>query len=414
MVKEDFLKIVRSKAKEPLTEQEVNFYSSTWEATEAALQEEKAERNKKIGDIEKLLGSVPEGETLASVVRSLGSKVDDLEAKAKRGLSSGDKFKLRQMLDDKKDEIIRARGTNNAWALEFRAVRGAAAKMTTSTIVTGAAAHNNPNYFDDTELVVIKYPANFIIDAIGGRQVAKVPQSWNWKEQADESTTLAGVTAESGEKKLIDKAFVWKSSTRKKYTGRIEFTSEAEMDFDQLFLDIVNMFEQNVIRLWNDGVQADILAWANSYTTTSLDDFFVAPGVAEVIAAGKLQVSDNNYDADIVMLNPADAAKAMIHQNNDGDITYIPEAVAFSGLTPFISNKITAGTILVGTTGIIQEQHTNFILRRGVYGDQLIDNEETIIGEVYSNLKLTTRSKVGWVKLSVPTVLESLTKVTEA
>lgn len=411
MKKEDFLKVIRSNAKQALTEQEEAYFGSIGQAVENAFTAEAVERGRALENITNLLGTFDEGQTAASIIRSLAQKVDDIEKKSQRNLSVDDRFKLRQLMEDKKDEITRARGTNQSWALEFRAIRAASAKMTTSTLVTGATAHNNPNYFDDTELVVIKYPANFIIDAIGGRQVAKVPQTWNWKEQADESTSSMGVTAEGVEKKLTDKSFVWRSSTRKKYTGRIEFTAELEMDFDQLFLEVVAMFEQQVLKVWNEGVQADLLAWADSYTSTALDGFFVAPGVAQVIAAGKQLVSDNNYDADIVMINPVDAAKAMIHQNTDGDITYIPEAVAFSGLTPFVSNKITAGTILVGTTGIVQEQHTALIMRRGVYGDQLIDNEETIIGEVYSNLKLPTRSKVGWVELNVDTVIEALKKV---
>jgi hypothetical protein len=282
--------------------------------------------------------------------------------------------------------------------------------MTTSTLVTGASAINNPNFLEDMELVVIRYPANFIIDAIGGRQVAKVPNQWGWKEQADESVNEIGAVVEGGEKKLTDKSFAWKYSTRKKYAGRIEFSNELEMDFDQLFLEVVDMFEMQVIRAWNTGVQTDILAWSPVYTATGLDDFYVAPGVAQVIEAGKVQISDNNYIADMVMINPVDAAKAMIHQNNDGDITYVPEALAFAGLTPFITNNIPAGTIQVGTSGIINEQHSAFIMRRGVYGDQLIDNEETIIGEVFSNLKLPTRSKVGWVKLDVATVIDSITK----
>lgn len=410
MKKEQFLEIVKRSAKKDLSAEELSFLGSIGEAVEGAFQADTVTRKKEIDDVLKQIGTFDEGETAASVIRALAKKIDDVEAKAKRGFSNEEKFKLRSMMEEKKDEILRAKGTNNAWAIEFKAMRAASAKMTTSTLVTGASAINNPNFFEDMELVVIKYPANFIIDAIGGRQVGKVPQTWGWKEQADESTSELGATLEGGEKKLTDKSFTWKYSTRKKYAGRIEFSAELEMDFDQLFIEVVNMFEQQVIRSWNDGIQTDLLAWCPSYSSTGLDDFFLNPGVAQVIAAGKQQVSDNNYDADIVMINPVDAAKAMIHQNADGDITYIPEAVAFSGLNPFVSNKIPAGTIIVGTTGIVQEQHSSFILRRGVYGDQLIDNEETIIGEVFTNLKLTTRSKVGWVKLDVATVLDSLTK----
>ncbi|WP_372934095.1 hypothetical protein [Mariniphaga sediminis] len=410
MKKEDFLKIVRSNSKKDLSEQEVSFLGSMGEAIEQAFQADSVTRKKDIENLTGMLGSFDEGETVSGVIRSLAQKVDEMEQKAKRGLSANDKFKLRQMLDDKKDEIKAARNTNSAWAIEFRAVRAASAAMTTSTVVTGASAINNPNFFEDMELVVIKYPANFIIDAIGGRQVAKVPNQWGWKEQADESDGDAAAVLEGGTKPLTDKSFVWKYATRKKYAGRIEFSMEMEMDFDQLFLEIVNMFEQQVIRAWNTGVQTDLMAWVPSYTSTELDGYYVQPNVAQVIEAGKLHVSDNNYDADIVLINPADAAKAMIHQNADGDVSYLPSNVAFGGLTPFVSNKVPAGTIVVGTTGIVQEQHSSFILRRGVYGDQLISNEETIIGEVFSNLKLPTRSKVGWVKMDVDTVLAALKK----
>lgn len=405
------MKIVRGCMKAEPTDQEVSFFGAIGEGIERAWVADSVTRKNEIETLSMMIGSVEQGKSIAEVVRGLAAEVDRLEKKTQRSMTGDDRARLRSMLEDKKSEITAARNSNSNWAIEFRAVRAASAKMTTSTLVTGASALNNPNFFDDTELVVIRYPQNFIIDAIGGRQVSKVPQTWGWKEQADESTSTLGVTSEGAEKKLTDKSFTWKYSTRKKYAGRIEFTMELEMDFDQLFLEVVNMFEEQVIRSWNAGVQTDILAWTPSYTTTGLDGFFANPSVAQVIQAGKLHVANNYYDADMVFINPVDAAKAMIHQNADGDIVYIPEAIAMSGLTPFVSSNIPAGTIVVGTTGIIQEQHSSFILRRGVYGDQLIDNEETIIGEIFSNLKLTTRSKNGWVKMDVDTVLDGLTKV---
>ena len=58
----------------------------------------------------------------------------------------------------KADEIKAARGTNNAWAIEFRAKRAASALMTTGTVLTGATAFNNTNVVDDLEVLVIQYP----------------------------------------------------------------------------------------------------------------------------------------------------------------------------------------------------------------------------------------------------------------
>lgn len=410
MKKEQFLQIVRSKTKNALTPEEEAMFSAIGEGIETALNAEGVERAKQLTAISQALGTVDNGESLAGIVRNLADQVQKIEDRSKRGLSASDKLNLRKQLEEKRDEIKAARNSNNVWAIEFRATR-AAALMTTGTVLSGATAFNNMNVTEDLEVVVIQYPKNFIIDAIRGRQVSNVPQSHRWKEETTDGGGVVTAVSEGAVKPLIDKKFVWKYSERKKYAGRIEFTMELEMDMEQLLLQVVDMFEQQVIRAWNAGVQAEIIAWAPAYTATGLDGFFKAPGLAQVIEAGKLHVSNNNYMADMVMLNPVDAAKAMIHQNADGDIVYLPEAVAFGGLTPFVTNNITAGTVIVGTSNIVKEQHSNFIVRRGVHGDQFIENEETIVGEVFSNLSLPTVSQNSWVKLDVPTVLAALTVV---
>src|SRR5574344_269519 len=105
-----------------------------------------------------------------------------------------------------------------------------------------------------------------------------------------------------------------------------------EMDFDQLFLEVVLMFENQVIRKWNAGVQADILAWAPAYTTPGLDGFFISPGIMQVIQAGKLHVSNKLYNPDMVFINPTDAIKATTMQNVKGDKTFIPASEVFAGL----------------------------------------------------------------------------------
>ena len=414
MKKTDFLEAIKRSMKKDASEQDLSFLNAIADGLESAMEKDDIARKKQIDDIANLLGSFDEGQSAAAVIRSIAERVQQIEDKAKRGLSQGDKETLRRKLEEKKDEIIRARSdksNNSVWALEFKASRAASAMMTTGTVLTGAQAVNSMNVFDDTEITVIRYPRNFVMDAISATQVSKVPNPWRWKEQLADNTGLPAETTEGNAKPLTDSVFSWKYADRKKYAGRIEFTEELAIDFEQLLVEIIDMFETKVIREWNKGVQADIVAWAPAYTSTGFDGYFIAPGVAEVIAAGKLHVSNTNYDADQVWLNPVDAAKAMIHQTTSGEITYLPEAIAFSGLTPFISNFVPAGTILVGQSNIIREQHGSFIVRRGMYGNQFIENEETIVGEIFSNLKLSTEAKKGWVKMTVATVLTALTKV---
>jgi hypothetical protein len=412
MKKEQFLEMVQRSAKKPLTPEELSFMGTIGEAVESAFQADSVTRSKELADAVKQLGTFEEGKTAADIIRTLATDVDNLEKKIKREFTADDKYKLRAMLEAKKDEIIRAKDSkdpNTYWELEFKAKRGASALMTNTTLISGATANNNGNVFDDLDVAIIQYPKNFIVDAIGGRQVAKVPAIWRWKEQTTESTNAVAAVTEGNTKPLTDEIFIWNQSARAKYAGRIEFTEELAMDFDQLLLQIIDMFEQKVIRAWNAAVQVLLVAYATDYTTTELDATFHSPGIAALILAGKLWVENNNYEPDILLIRPGDAALARIAQNINGDIQYLPDAVAFQGLTPFISTDIPSGKIYVGCSSTVGEQHSAFILRRGVYGNQFILNEETIVGEVYSVTKMPTISAGSWVELDTTTVKASLT-----
>lgn len=412
MKKEQFLDIVKRSMKKDPTPEELTFLGTIGEAIESAFQADTVARNTQLAEAVKQLGTFEEGKTAADIIRTLAKSVDNLEKKVKREFTADEKFKLRAMLEAKKDEIIRARDSkdpNVYWELEFKAKRGASALMTNPLLITGATANNNANVFEDLDVAIIQYPKNFIVDAIGGRQVAKVPAVWRWKEQTTESTNAVAATGEGVTKPLTDELFIWNQTSRAKYAGRIEFTEELAMDFDQLLLQIIDMFERKVLRAWNAAVQVLLVAYATDYTTTELDATFVSPGIAALILAGKLWVENNNYEPDILLIRPGDAALARIAQNSIGDIQYLPDAVAFQGLTPFISTDIPSGKIYVGCSATVGEQHSAFILRRGIYGNQFILNEETIVGEVYSVTKMPTASAGSWVELDTTTVKASLT-----
>ncbi len=410
MKKENFLQIVRSKAKTALTPEEEAMFGSIGEAVEQAFASESIERNKKIDAIVTQLGTVDEGQSLSDIIRTLSTKIDEVEQKAKRTLSEDDKYLLKRALKAKETEIMAARRGSNPWSLEFKAKRAASALMTTSTVMTGAVAYQTDNIFDDMEIVVIKYPKNFILDAVSSRNVQNIEAVWRWKEQITAGVGVPTVVTEGSVKPLVDKKFTWKYAERAKYAGRIEYSEELQMDYDALMIDIINMFEQDVIRAWQNAVLAAVIAYAPAYTTTALDGQIVKPTVYSVIGAGKLHVENNDYEPDVVIMNPGDAAEAIYLQDNNGNQQFIPSDLQFGGLQPFVSNGVDVGTILVGTKNTIQERHSNYILRSGQYGDQLIENEYTIIGEVFSKLKLPTLSQYSWVKLDVATVKGLLLK----
>lgn len=412
MKKEAFLQIVRSKAKTALSPEEEAMFGSIGEAVEQAFTADTVERKKQIDAITKQLGTFDEGESVATVIRNLATKVDAVEAASQRKLSNSDKYILRKALESKKDEMLAIMRKESVapWGLEFKAKRAASAMMTTSTVLTGASAINTDNVFEDMDVTVIRYPVNFIGDAINSRLVSKVPESIKWKEEVTAGDGVVGVVNEGAQKTLQDFKFEWKYAYRKKYAGRIEMTEETDIDFEQLVLDIIDMFESKVLRAYNDGLLADILAWAPAYAGTALDLTIVKPTVMNVVNAGKLQLQANEYNADILIINPSDYAETQNMQNVNGDPIFIPDNVLFPGLRLFVTNKIAAGTALLGEGGIVKEQHSNYILRQGVYGNQFIENEKTIVGEIFSVMKLPTESKKGWVKLVIGTVKEALLK----
>ena len=57
-----------------------------------------------------------------------------------------------------------------------------------------------------------------------------------------------------------------------------------------------------------------------------------------------------------------------------------------------------------------REQHGDFILRTGQYNAQLIENEYTAIGEVFSILQIAERDLVGWLALDLDAVKTALLK----
>ena len=411
MKKEKFLEICRSKATKALTPEEENLFLAMGEGIEKALELDTVERNKSLTAITTQLGTFDEGESVSAIIRGLATKLDEVEAKTKRTLNEREKNSLRAVLEANKDVIRNSRRKDApAWEIEFKAKRAASALMTTSTLLTGAVAINNPNELDDLAVTFIQYPKDFILDAINSRQVSKVPASRKWKEQVVANAGVIAAVSEGAEKPLVDYKFEYKYSYRVKYAGRIEMTEEDEIDMEQLMMEIISMFERDVLKAWQAGVLAAIIAWVPSYTATALDGTIVKPTVYSVIGALKLQAQLANYEPNVVLVNPSDAAEAIYLQDANGAQQFIPDSLQFGGLRPFVSNLVPVGNIYVGTSSIVEEQHGSFILRRGTYGNQFIENEFTIVGEVFSNLKLPTESKKGWVKGSIATVKAALLK----
>jgi len=102
----------------------------------------------------------------------------------------------------------------------------------------------------------------------------------------------------------------------------------------------------------------------------------------------------------------------LFSQDAEGNLKLAPyintTAGTINGMRLIQSNTIEQGFAYVGESRLYNEIHSNFIMRTGQYGNQLIENEYTAIGEVFSILSIAERDLVGWVELDLEAVKDAL------
>ena len=289
----------------------------------------------------------------------------------------------------------------------------AAMHMTNNGTVSNVSGLNFPasTFEVDNDIFMIKVPENFILRVIRNSQRAKVPQTVIKTQQVPSEGAVA-VVAEGAVKPLLQYKFQRTSTSRKKYAGRIEWTEEFEMDFEALLDAIVDMFERDVITAWQDDLINIITTNATAYVSSSLDGTLVSPDNGLAIVAAAQKVKALGYTPNFVLMNPVDIDAAVYTQDADGNFQLKPYIDAsgnrIAGITVIPSLKIDEGTALVGDFSIYKEIHSAFIMRRGQYGDQFIENEYTLVGEVFSVLNAAPASYTGIININLATVKAAL------
>lgn len=347
---------------------------------------------------------------IATQIRNLAEALERTEKSQIRKMDDKEKFQLRKLIEDNATNIRSAIKNGTELELEFRA----AAKFTAATAVandTGVLLPLNENYEFEEGVVRLRYPANFVLESISNRMVSKVPQQIIKNEQATQEGAVA-VVAEGGTKPLISDTFLRTLTVRKKYAGHIEWTEEFEMDNERLFNDILDMFEKQVLRAWNAGLLADIVANGTAYTTSVLDDTLVVPDNALACIAAQSVINGMNFNADTVYMHPSDLVSTAFTQDVDGNFRIKPYLMdgKINGMNVYANNGVTLGTAVVMDSSIYKEQHGGFILRFGTYDDQFIKNEKSAIGEVFSILTVAKNQKPGVMAITLATVKAALLK----
>lgn len=395
---------------EALKAREANFEESYSEALKSALAET-------LGAIEK----DEQGKIVpfATQLKNIAEALEKMENHNTQLIGEKEKFQLKKYVRENHKAIVDAiKNGKDLPEFEFSALKAAAMFTTTSAVTngTGVGLPLVENFLIENDIALIRHPENFILEVIPNTQVAKVPSEVVRTEQATEEGAVA-VVAEGGTKPLTSDTFVRNRTLRKKYAGRIEWTEEFEMDNEMLFAEIVRLFEDKVIRAWQDGIIATIQTNAVAYTSSVFDGTFVKPDNALAVIAGQSVIQGMYFTPNVVIMNPSDIFTAMFTQDTEGRAELKPYIVnnngsySINGMRVFASYKIAQGTALIGDSTVYREWHSNFIFRVGTYGTQFIENEKTAIGEVFSLLRIAENEKPAWMVIDLEAVKEDITIV---
>jgi hypothetical protein len=402
-----------------LDENQLKFVSAIEnEMNERAKKQEEAYSASLTEALRSVLGAQEKNEqgqpvTVAEQLRNLAEGLEKVEKNNVRQLSNVEKFQLRKMVKEQHKDICEAIRNGNDLEITFNAKR-AAAIYTASTAVandTGVLLPLNENFEFESEISKIRYPENFILDVISNRQVARVPQQIIKNEQATAEGAVA-LVAEGGTKPLVSDTFLRTLTLRKKYAAHIEWTEEFEVDNELLYNEILMMFEEKVIRFWNNGLIGTIVSNGTAYTTSVMDDTLVIPDNGLAVIAAQSVINGMNFNADLVLMHPSDIVTTMFTQDTEGNSRLLPymQNGSINGMRVVSSNAITLGTAIVMDSSIYREMHSEFILRFGTYNDQFIKNQKSAVGEVYSILRVAKNNLPGAMAFSLATVRAALLK----
>lgn len=339
------------------------------------------------------------------------AQMKDIVEGSKMKLSDRDAYKLRKMVEDNHSEIVKSIQEKKELKFEFKAAAVHRTDNGTVTNAEGLDFPNTDNFEYDQEVALIRYPENFILTVIPNRQVDKVREQIIRKEQSTVEGAVA-LTAEGAVKPLLQFKFVRTTTSREKWAGRIEWTEEFEMDFEALFNAILDLFEQEVVRTWQTGIFNEMIANATTYVGSTLNGTLPFPNAGYAIIAAQSQLESLNFKPDVVVLNSSDLFPVMFSQNTLGDIKLTPYInttnKTINGMRYITNNAVEPGKFLIGESSLYREQHSKFILRTGQYNDQLITNEYTAIGEVFSILSIADIHLPGWIYGDIAAIMDDL------
>ncbi len=232
----------------------------------------------------------------------------------------------------------------------------------------------------DLEMFEIVRNPNFIINRLSIGRTDQVRLAWI--NEVDYQGTPGTEVAESGTKPLTQHKFQVEYSTAKKAAARIALTEEFEQDVPGLATLVRRLLQQDVMRAFDDQLQANVIAAARPFEITGLNAAVSYANLWDAIGAMLAQVGYYNFVPNMIGLNSVTAW--LVRMSKDTQGRYLePTFLDLINRLLVEANKVAQGYALVGDLSQYRvDIYKDFTLRVGWINEQFINNEFSIVGEL--------------------------------
>lgn len=319
------------------------------------------------------------------------------------------KTNLRSFVKSKHNEIVKAVKEGKQFEIKV-----ATPHLTSNTVDgLGVGDITSENVVMMPGVDEIQYPANFVLNVFPNTVMQDVPSHVTRLEQTPKEGAFA-IVSEGGLKPLLQYKFAKTITQRQKVAGRLQWSEEFEKDYTMLFSSILRIFEQDLVRDFENKILTEIMTNATPYVSGALAGTLVNPDNGLAIVAGQSQVKSLNDIPDLVLINPEDLTATLYQQDANGNLKihpYIDIAKGtIAGMRYVERNLIPQGTAYVGYSGAYQIYHENPTLKIGLDSDDFSKNKKTAIAETYFVATISELRLTSWVELDLEVVKADLQK----
>lgn len=234
----------------------------------------------------------------------------------------------------------------------------------------------------DLELFDIRRNPNWIITRVDMGTTNQSKLAWINEVTVVGTDDVAGINiAESGTKTLVQHKFQVEYSTAKKAAAYMILTEEFQDDLPGLASEVRTMLREDVLRAFDDQVQALLIAASRPYEITGLNASVPYSTLYDAVWSMWAQIGFYNFVPNTIAMNTVTDAMMMMDksQYNYWTPSFIDRLMALL----IDANKVAVGFALVGDlTQFKVRIYKDFTLRVGWINTQLITNEFCVVGEM--------------------------------